>query len=88
MEKIQEVKQKEEVIDSYEVKKSAYIGFRFIEGLCIAVFIFGLLWEGTETFKLTLPQFMILYGGTGALLSELMARLTMNLIKKKDIKKD
>jgi len=67
-----------------ELKKTIYIGFRYIEGICIAVFVFGLLWEGTEILKLTLPQFLMVYGGAGAVISELMARFTLGRIKKKE----
>ena len=67
-----------------EERKTVYIGFRYMEGICIAVFVFGLLWEGTELLKLTLPQFLILYGGAGAVISEIMARFTLGRIKKKE----
>lgn len=68
-------------------KRNVYLAFRYIEGICIAVFVFGFLWEGTELMKLTLPEFMMLYGGVGALLSELLARLLHKQIKKKEPKK-
>ena len=67
-----------------ETTKNAYLAFRYIEAICIAVFIFGLLWEGTELVKLTLPEFMMLYGGVGAVLSEGLARLFYKQIKKND----
>jgi len=63
--------------------KSAYIIIRFIQGICIAVFIFGGMWHGTEILQLTLPQFMMLYGAGGAILSEMIARIMMHLLKKK-----
>ena len=66
-----------------ENTRNAYLAFRYIEGICIAVFVFGFLWNGTEVLQLTLPQFMMLYGGVGALTSELLARLIHNQIKKK-----
>ena len=69
--------------DSVGTAKSIYVGIRYLEGICIAVFVFGMLWEGTELLKLTLPQFLMLYGGAGAVLSELMARFTLGRIKKK-----
>jgi len=52
-----------------------YVAVRMIECFCIAMFIFGLLWNTTEVLKLTTPQFMMLYGGLGALISEVLARL-------------
>jgi len=67
-----------------ETTKNAYIAFRYIEGLCIAVFLFGFLWHGTEVLKLTLPQFMMLYGGTGAVVAEGLARIFYKVLKKKE----
>jgi len=66
--------------------KTAYLVFRYIEGLCIAVFVFGFLWEGTEILKLTLPEFLMLYGGSGAIISEFLARILHRQIKKKEKK--
>lgn len=63
--------------------KNIYLGFRYIEIICIAVFVFGMLWEGAEILKLSLPEFMMLYGGTGAVLSELLSRILSKQIKKK-----
>jgi len=63
--------------------KTAYIAVRAIEILCIAVFIFGLMWEGTEILKLTMPEFLMLYGGIGAVVSEGFARVLHRKIKKK-----
>lgn len=56
---------------------------RLIECFCIALFIFGMLWNATEILKLTMPQFMMLYGGVGALVTEMVARI----LSKKKIKK-
>jgi len=67
--------------------KDVYIAIRYVEGICIAVFVFGFLWEGTEIFKLTLPQFLMLYGGIGALISEFIARFLHKQLKKKEPKK-
>jgi len=61
----------------------AYIVVRFVEVLCIAAFIFGLLWEGTEILNLSTPEFLMLYGGTGAAVSEATARLLSRKVKKK-----
>jgi len=52
-----------------------YLAVRYIEGFCIAMFIFGFLWNGTEVMQLTTPQFMMLYGGFGALVCEVLSRL-------------
>jgi hypothetical protein len=46
-----------------------------IELICVAAFLFGLLWQGADTLRLTVPQFMMLYGGVGAVVCEAMARL-------------
>ena len=64
------------------MKENAYITARIIECLCIGIFIFGFLWEGTELLKLTAPEFMMLYGGTGAAISEILARIFQRMIKK------
>ena len=64
------------------MNKNIYLGIRFIECICIAVFVFGFLWEGTETLNLSLPQFMMLYGGVGAAISEMIARVLAKRIKK------
>ena len=69
-----------------EVKQNAYVWIRIIECLCIAVFIFGFLWEGTEILKLSFPEFMMLYGGIGAILSELLARFFYKQLKKNEKK--
>ena len=66
-----------------EIKQNVYLAFRYIEGICIAVFVFGFLWEGTEILKLTLPEFMMLYGGSGAVICEFMARFIAKQFKKK-----
>jgi hypothetical protein len=58
-----------------DTKSLAYLAVRYIECFGIAIFIFGLLWNGTEVMKLTTPQFMMLYGGIGAVICEILARL-------------
>lgn len=58
-----------------EEENIKYLAMRYVELLCIAVFIFGLLWNGTEVLNLTTPQFLMLYGGTGAIISEVLARV-------------
>jgi len=63
-------------IDMVEEKVDIkYLAARYIELFCIAVFIFGILWGGTEELKLTTPQFMMLYGGLGTVICEMLARL-------------
>ena len=52
-----------------------YLVFRYLEIICIGAFVFGFLWNGTEVMKLTTPQFMMLYGGTGAVICEILARV-------------
>jgi len=69
-------------------KRNVYLAFRYIEGICISVFIFGFLWEGTELIKFTFPEFMMLYGGVGALVSEMLARIMYKQIKKKENRKE
>lgn len=65
-----------------ETKTNIYYGIRFIQVLCIGIATFGALWKGTEVLNLDTPEFMIVYGGSGALISEIVARV----FKKKIIK--
>jgi len=65
-----------------DTKTNIYYGIRFVQVLCIGVAVFGGLWKGTEVLNLDTPEFMIVYGGSGALISEIIARL----FKKKIIK--
>lgn len=55
--------------------KTVYYIARFGEVICIGIFVFGLLWNTTEMINLTTPQFMMLYGGSGALISEVLSRV-------------
>lgn len=59
-----------------------YIAVRYLEVICIAVFIFGFLWNGTEVMNLTTPQFLMLYGGAGGIICEILARLFSGKLKK------
>ena len=56
-------------------KTNIYYGIRFVQVLCIGVAVFGGLWKGTEVLNLDTPEFMIVYGGAGALISEIIARV-------------
>ena len=73
--KIKELEKQLEIKNKLETKTNIYYGIRFIQVLCIGVFTFGLLWQGTETFNMNTPQFMMVYGGAGAVISEVVARL-------------
>jgi len=68
-----------------EISKYAII--RLVQLLCLGAFVFGALWEGTIRFNLTTPQFLMVYGGTGAVLSEIIARMFKKFEKKNRIKK-
>jgi hypothetical protein len=70
-----------------ENTRNMYLAVRYIEGICIAVFVFGFLWNGTEILNLSLPEFLMLYGGCGAVLSEVLARVIHRQFKKKDKKR-
>jgi len=59
-----------------------YIIARYIQMICIGAFFFGLLWEGTIVINLNTPQFLMLYGATGAIVSEIIARIFKKKIKK------
>lgn len=72
---MEENEKKEEKKVEYDEPSIPYIVTRFIELLCIGAFIFGFLWSGTEVLNMTTPQFMMLYGGGGALISEVVARI-------------
>jgi hypothetical protein len=65
------------VVESKKDHPVTYLAARFIEILCLTTFIFGFLWNGTETMNLTTPQFLMLYGGSGAVICEILARLFM-----------
>lgn len=65
-----------------DTKTSVYHGIRFVEVICIGIAVFGMLWKGTEILNLDTPGFMMLYGGAGALISEIVARI----FKKKTLK--
>ena len=60
---------------SIENKTHIYYGIRFVEVICIGIAVFGFLWNTTEMLNLTTPQFMMLYGGSGAIISEIIARI-------------
>ena len=62
---------------------SIYLGARVVEVISIGIFVFGLLWEGTLVLNLNTPEFMMFYGGVGAIISEVLARIFK---KKQNIK--
>lgn len=62
-------------VEEFKEGELRYLGIRFVEVVCIAVFVFGFLWNSSEVLKLTASQFMMLYGGVGALVSEGLARI-------------
>jgi len=64
-----------------------YVIIRLVQLICIGAFLFGALWEGTIRFNLTTPQFLMVYGGTGAVISEVIARFFKKFEKKNQIKK-
>jgi hypothetical protein len=82
-EEIKEEEKKKEAEKKVEEPSPSYMIARAIELLCIGAFIFGFLWNGTEMMNLTTPQFMMLYGGSGAVISEVVARI---IKKKQNIK--
>ena len=62
-------------IETTDTKRIGYLAARYIEVLCVSLFIFGFLWNGTEVLNLTTPQFLMLYGGSGAVICEVLSRL-------------
>lgn len=63
-------------------EQDMYYIVRFVQVICIGIAAFGALWKGTEVLYLDTPEFMMVYGGLGALISEIFARL----FKKKILK--
>ena len=74
--------QKQEQESKEETKTNIYYGIRFVQMVCIGFVLFGALWKGTDILNLDTPEFMMVYGGAGALISEIVARV----FKKKIIK--
>jgi len=54
--------------------RNKYVAIRMLELVFGAAFFFGIMWSGVGTISLTMPQFLALYGGAGALICELFAR--------------
>jgi len=72
------------IIIDEDIKETGYIAARILEFIFIAAVIFGAAWQGTETFNLTMPQFCMLYGSIGAVVSEIMARILKKKPKDKE----
>jgi len=79
---VEKTEEKIEADEELVTKKNVYHSIRFVQIICIGVFVFGFLWNTNEILNLTTPQFMMLYGGSGALISEVIARV----FKKKILK--
>jgi len=71
-----------------DIRDIGYVVVRIVEFVSIAAIIFGAAWQGTESFNLTMPQFCMLYGGIGALVSEILARILKKKPKGKGVVKD
>ena len=52
------------------MSEDIYKGIRVIEVICIGIAVFGALWKGTEILNLDTPEFMMVYGSAGAIISE------------------
>jgi len=74
-------------IKAIESTNTKYIVMRYLQMICVGAFVFGALWEGTIKFNLTTPQFLMVYGGTGAVISEVLARIFKKYEKKYNSKK-
>lgn len=74
-------------VEAIENTNTKYIVMRYVQMICVGAFVFGALWEGTIKLNLTTPQFLMVYGGTGAILSEVLARVFKKYEKKNIIKK-
>lgn len=55
-------------------KKNKYISIRMLELVFGAAFFFGIMWTGVGEIELSVPEFLTLYGGAGALICEILAR--------------
>jgi len=64
-----------------------YVIIRLVQLICVGAFVFGALWEGTIRFNFTTPQFLMVYGGTGAIISEALSRMFKKYEKKNLTKK-
>jgi hypothetical protein len=69
------IKDKDREIDQRHTNTNIYYGVRFIQIICIGIAVFGALWKGTEVMNLDTPGFMMVYGGLGAISSEIIARV-------------
>jgi len=76
------IKEERKNREDKQTKTNIYLGIRFIQMICIGLAVFGGLWKGTEILNLDTPSFLIVYGGLGAIISEIVARI----FKKKIIK--
>lgn len=55
-------------------KENQYIAVRMIELVFAASFFFGIMWSGVGKMQISIPGFLTLYGGAGALICEFFAR--------------
>jgi len=74
-------------IEAVENTNTKYVVMRYLQMICVGAFVFGALWEGTIKFNLTTPQFLMVYGGTGAVISEVLARIFKKYERKHNSKK-
>jgi hypothetical protein len=72
---VEAVRNQQTVVYQNQDPSMKYLIFRYLEIICVGAFIFGFLWNGTEVLNLTTPQFLMLYGGTGAVVCEILARV-------------
>jgi len=64
-------------------QKPTIVGLRLVQALSGVCFLFGGLWGTTVLLKLTLHEFMMLYGLFGMALPEIPIRLISRSYKKK-----
>ena len=53
-----------------EIRKNGILAFRCVQILGVLAFIVGIMWQTADSFRLTIPQYMMLYGGMWAVISE------------------
>lgn len=62
--------------------RNAIIAVRFIQSICVAAFILGMMWYGADILVLPLHGFLMLYGAVGMAVSEIAARLLSQKARK------
>lgn len=68
--------------------RNTKIGLRLIQALFAVVAIFGAIWQSTVFLRLTIQEFMMLYGAAGAVGCEVVIRLLEWKFPEKELEED